>query len=213
MATPATIAVSSLEAYSATLTVSVGDGYDRFEVFVRTGGAGETGTTVYDNVFIVASSFSVTVEDLEPETTYSCNVRSLIGDDIYTGVWGGTVTFTTPAEGKGPDFWEWWSDLRSGQEMAWAAGGALRFVISAEEWNAFCANINEVRVWAGYSSYSFTRARAGTTPVSAAAVNEAIEAINEMDPAESPPPAVHAGRTAITADFFLWLRDAINSVK
>lgn len=207
MATKATISVKAVTAYSATLAVTVGSGYDAYRVFVRTGRSNETGSTVYDEIFTRGADFSVTVSGLAPGTTYSCNVQSRTATET---VWYRAVQFTT-ADAR-PGAWAWRSDIRAGAALARAEGGKLLCVISWDEWIAFCENINAVRDYKGLSAYPFTVPVSGATPLSAAIVNEAREAIEAMSPPVAVPAVAGPGVTPISVALFNGLKDALNSI-
>lgn len=98
-----------------------------------------------------------------------------------------------------PDDWEWWNTIQSGKPIQ----------LEAAEWNAFCERINEFRVWFGVNEYDFTVVESGD-PIKADIVNEARIAILTMT--ADIPRAVERG-DPITAQFFLDLQDALNSVE
>lgn len=208
MAVQATISVVSTTAYSATLKITIGSGYDTYRVFVRPGRASDTGSAVYDEEFRRTTTFRVTVDGLSPETTYSCNVCSMNDEEA---VWYHAVEFTT--QSARPSEWYWWSSIRTGAVLAQAsADGKMLSVISREEWIAFCENINEVRSYMGYSHYYFTVPVRGTTKLDAAIVNEARAAINDMGPPVAVPTAAKTGSTPMSAAFFNGLKNALNSI-
>ena len=146
-----------------------------------------------------------TFSGLDPDTSYDiqCSVQwwtaNGYGDEQYSHF---TVTGKTEASGTRPGDWEWWSTVAKGAEIK----------LSAAEWNAFTACINDFRVYAGLSEYSFTAAVSGATEISAAIVNQARTAIDAIDGHGTLPSAAVSGRTAISAAFFNDLMDALNAV-
>lgn len=108
--------------------------------------------------------------------------------------------FTTLANAR-PDAWEWWSVVEKGAEIQ----------LSAAEWNAFTACINDFRVYKDLAEYSFTTAVSGKTAISAAIVNQARTAIAAISGHGTLPAAAVQG-DPVTAAFFNDLRDALNTV-
>lgn len=146
------------------------------------------------------SSITRTFPGLSPSTTYVANAGTVSG---ITTSWIGAQQFTTPNDGGGggttrPANWSWWSAIY--------AGGPVR--ISAGEWNAFCARINEFRAYRGLSSYWFTTVYSGNA-ISADVVNQAWNAISQMS---GYLPAQAASGGQITASFFNGLASALNSI-
>ena len=169
---------------------------DTVRIYIREGSASaSTGTVVHDKLY-TADSEPFTVEGISgllPGTKYTMNVS------INGGDWLGGQEFTTGS--SRPDDWEWWSTVAKGAEIQ----------LSAAEWNAFGECINEFRVYAGLSEYSFTTAVSGTTKISAAIVNQARTAISAIDGHGTLPSAAVAGNP-ITAAFFNNLKDALNAI-
>ena len=145
------------------------------------------------------SSITRTFPGLSPSTTYVANAGIVSG---ITPSWIGAQQFTTPGDGGGgparPVNWSWWSAIYS--------GGPVN--ISAGEWNAFCARINEFRAYRGLPGYWFTTVSSGNA-IYADVVNQAWTAISPMSgylPAQASP----GGQ--ISASFFNGLASALNSI-
>ena len=109
---------------------------------------------------------------------------------------GKTVT-TLPDR---PWDWEWWSNIVSGGEVG----------LSAIEWNTFCERINEFREYKGLSWYSFMEVSRGDF-ISASIVNQAVRAIQSMNPPISVPNSVRSG-SPLAASFFVGLKNSLNSI-
>lgn len=99
-----------------------------------------------------------------------------------------------------PDNWSWWSTISPGSAIA----------ITAEEWNAFTARINEFRDYYGLDRYWFTTATSGMV-ISYWIVNQARTAISEISGHGSLPSAAVSGGK-IHASFFNSLASALNSI-
>lgn len=157
-----------------------------------------TGTMILDDdttYKATGSTFRFTEDDLSPNTSYAANVMVNWGDTL------GTQYFTTGSLApKRPSDWEWYSDIVSGGDID----------LTADEWNDFCARINEFRAYKRLDAYSFTTAEVGAE-ISAAIVNEAGIAISEISGHGGlPSQAVPGG--AVSAAFFHALQDALNGV-
>lgn len=101
---------------------------------------------------------------------------------------------------KRPGNWEWWSVIESGAPVR----------ISANEWNSFCAKIDEFREYVGYQPFGFGRVWRGD-PITADLMNDARMAIASMGPTASVPPWRNPGDT-ISASYFMRLKDYLNSI-
>lgn len=159
-----------------------------------------------DNVQVIdqqataaGTSITRTFSGLSASTAYVANAGTVSG---ITTAWIGPQQFTTPSEGGGgasrPANWSWWSAIYS--------GGPCR--ISAGEWNAFCARINEFRSYMGLSDYWFTTVYSGGL-IYADLVNQAWTAISQMS-GYLPAQAVSGGQ--VSASFFNGLAAALNSI-
>lgn len=188
--------ITSIGSTTVSLYVSVGS-CSVFEVYCRTGGAGESGTAVWDKTVNRTSDFSYTITGLEANATYTVNIRYTYNSS--TG-WCGSQTFTTKS--ARPYNWAWWSSIASGIDIG----------VSANEWIAFCDRINEFREYKGLATYgSFVTPVAGTTKISATIVNHAVWAIGAMA-SGAYSLEVSAGDT-ITASFFNGLKNYLNSIE
>lgn len=108
-----------------------------------------------------------------------------------------------------PSDFEWSLTKTSGSE----------FNLLASEWNGFTSRINDFRDWKGFSTYSFSNA-ATDSGFLASMFNEAVNAINDMNPPTAPP-STKVGVSDVTnpldADDILasdlnLIRDSLNSI-
>lgn len=203
----------SYTALSITISVWNISRGNRIRFFVRR----EPGTSaVIDQEYTSSgSSLTKTFPGLDASTSYAVNAGIVSG--ISTS-WIGTQYFTTPDYGGGgggedpdpgpdppeptrPSDWYWWNPIYQ--------NGPIQ--IFANEWNAFCETINKFRDYKGLSNYRFSYVSSGTT-ISASIVNEAVDAISDMNRWDVPSRAV-SGATTITAQFFLDLQRALNYIR
>lgn len=105
--------------------------------------------------------------------------------------------------------WNWWKTLSSGSEFYGQSGKTI-YLMQASHWNDFTSHINTVRARKGLSNYSFTSASSGTD-VTAAIINQAIIAINEML-TSGYLPTVSSGVTNVSAKIFNDMKDKLNSI-
>ncbi len=98
--------------------------------------------------------------------------------DIYIRAEGEVVE----VEETRPDYFSWTYSKKSGKT----------FKLTAKEWNALTANINEVRAYRGYSQYSFTKAYSGDD-FTAKMYNQARKAIQGISGYGTYIPTVYAG--------------------
>lgn len=180
----------SYTASSVRITVSGIASGDEVRYYVRKDP--DPGYAVVDEKYVETSVSAVRVfGGLSGGTAYAANVR-------VNGTWVGAQTFTTPK--ARPDNWAWTSAVSKGS----------RIRLSAAEWNSFCARINEFRIYAGLSGYSFSTVQAGTL-ISAGLVNQARNAIGAVNGHGVLPSAAVKGG-AVTAAFFNGLKDALNAI-
>lgn len=207
----------SYTALSITISVWGVSRGNRIRFFVRR----EPGTSaVIDEEYTASgSSLTKTFPGLDASTSYAVNAGIVSG--ISTS-WIGTQYFTTPNYGGGgggggedpdpgpgpdppmpvrPSNWNWWNPVYFNAPIQ----------IYASEWNAFCDRINEFRDYDGLPYYRFSYVGSGDN-ISADIVNEAVDAISSIRSAWGVPGRVYRGDT-IKADFFLGLKDALNSVR
>lgn len=174
--------------------------YYRF--FVRY--AEDPSSSVYLQDHYCPQSGVLTVDiTLSPNRSYVFNAGEHTGSSTIW-YWSSGPTVTTgsgidPPISTRPNNWYWRSIVQSGMPVA----------ISADEWNAFCARIDEFRIYKGLYAYGFTTVYSGT-PVAAWIANQARNAIYDLAPWQTPG-NVNKGDT-ITAAFFLALQNALNAV-
>lgn len=196
--TAPTVSITSATVDGLTITMTV-SGTDS----PRGSGDGASGINEYwfylDNVLkgtINNLNNSYTFTELEPSTTYTVGVRAVDFEDNQSAI--SSTTRTTPAR---PTNFAWTNAKVAGQP----------FNVTAAEWNAFTAKINEFRSYAKLAAVSFPTYAAGQT-FTAAAFNSAISAISPMSPSTPPPSTVTAGTSTITAAGLNQLRDSLNSI-
>lgn len=114
-----------------------------------------------------SSSDIVWFTNLESDTHYSIDavISYTDGDSVLTITLSGLCKTEKSASVR-PDYFDW--------TAAKTSGGA--FNLTALEWNGLTDNINAVRVYRGYSPYSFTTVSSGQS-FTAAIYNEAVQAI------------------------------------
>ena len=108
-----------------------------------------------------ASSGAIDLTFLDSNTTY--NIRLISADYDNTSEYSSYKSITTPTR---PDYFSWDTQKTQGAS----------FKLTASEWNSFTRNINMIRTYKNYSTYSFTTVKTGDT-VTAAIYNEARKAI------------------------------------
>ena len=187
--------LSDISDTSVKISVEVSSDYGWYLVVVRREDSPDS--YILNQWYQHTSDFTITIKGLDPETNYVVNVGC-----NNTG--SGSATFaeaqyftTLPSIPLG--IWEWWSTIESGYPIR----------ISADEWNAFCTFINDVRYQIGLFSYPFTTVNKGTK-VSAAIINEARNAISDVGGHGALPNRVYSG-DLIAASIFNGLSDAINA--
>ena len=142
------------------------------------------------------TSTSVSYTTLNPGTYYTFSVQG--ANNTYSSPFANT-SWTTPSMPSRPQNWTAWDSLASGQSFHSGTSP-----ITAAQWNAFTARINEFRIYKGMYSYPFTQVQAGWD-FNATYIQEAAAAI----PAGSPPTA--GSGTTVTAAIFKGLATALNS--
>lgn len=179
-----------------TINMTGGTWGSYYRFFVRY--ANDASSVVYQKDYYCPSSGTLSVPiTLDPGNSYRFNAGET-SNGATTWYWGTAPMVTTASAAVRPNNWQWWSTIRKSYEIR----------ISANEWNAFCDRINDFRDYVGLSYRNFATVYSGTK-ISASIVNQARSAIADMT--SRAPHAVYAGDT-ITADFFLDLGDALNSV-
>lgn len=145
----------------------------------------------------VSSGGTKTFSGLSPDTQYTIDVS------ITAPGWGFTVDLseTVWTDIRPISKWAWWSVIAQGEPIG----------ISAGEWNSFCGRINEVRERDGYPRYGAFETAYSGSPILASIMNHAVWAIRAMNPPIAPPREVSPGQK-VTADFFISLKDSLNSL-
>lgn len=144
--------------------------------------AGNTSTIAYG-----------TVSGLSPGTTYTLYAFAKADDANYYPA--GSATITTIS--NRPADWSWYTSKISGGN----------FSLTASEWNAFTARINQFRTYKGLGTYGFSTAYSGN-PVYAYMFNEARNAISSMASVMS----TVSSNQDILANYLNSIRDSLNSI-
>lgn len=153
--------------------------------------------------------FTYTVTGLTPETEYATNVAhwestpSSDEDPNYILMGARSIT-TEAAQSVRPDDWAW-ANVAAGASVP--TYNDKLAPVSADEWNSFCARINEFRAYKSMSDYAFTTLTAGTS-FSAAIAREAITAIDAISGAGTTPTQIRP----LQAAFWLDLAAALNAI-
>lgn len=136
------------------------------------------------------------VSGLEPVTDYHFRVRGYQGNTY--GSWSTVVIGRTLS--NAPTAFGWtYPKITDGE-----------YNLTANEWNALAAKINQWRTYKNLSSYPFTTA-AFNAVFFATIFNEARTAISSMNPLVSLPAARSSGND-VTASALNGLRDSLNSI-
>ena len=123
-----------------------------------------------------SSSGAIDLTFLDSNKTYS--IRLVSADYDNTSAYSSYKSITTPSR---PDYFSWDTQKVQGQS----------FKLTAAEWNSLTRNINMIRTYKNYSTYSFTTVYAGDT-VTAAIYNEARKAIQGISGYGSYIPTVYS---------------------
>lgn len=140
-----------------------------------------------------------TLENLQADTEYTINY---VGKNSYgTGplMPEGKTATTNSAR---PTNWEWWSDVRAGQPVAFTVAEFQAFYDKIDEFRAY--KYGTAADWPNFKLVS------KGTPLSAAIVNECRAAIAPITAATMPPTAYPGD--PVSADYFNKLKDYLNSV-
>lgn len=129
-----------------------------------------------------SSSGAIDLTFLDSDTTY--NIRLISADYDNTSEYSSYKSITTP---KRPDYFSWDTQKVQGQNIK----------LTAAEWNSLTRNINMIRTYKNYDTYSFTTVSTGDI-ITAAIYNEARKAIQGISGYGAYIPTV-AARDEITA--------------
>lgn len=181
---------------TVTMTVTGLTSGQLVRLYVRLYDWSDVSDTLVDDYFeSPGSTLTETFGGLSPNTKYAVNVQ-LAGSSS----WIGAKSFTTKSSSTRPSNWSFYSTVQSGSSIA----------LTAQEWNDFCARINEFASYCQVTQSTFTVVSSGT-PISASIVNEARTAIGKLPGHGTLPSAVSAG-DPIAASFFTALAAALNSI-
>lgn len=207
--TAPTFTISNITESGCDVNVRPGSGYTRYRVFARL--TSDPDDKSYDYIFNTSSAFTATMDSLLPKTSYTVNVCGVIGN--ISDKWAGAKTFTTGSKAR-PGYFSWLrgpvASKPGTNELS--SGAGIPPYLTASGWNAYTDNINVIREYRGLLRYGFTSAIAGRTVLSAAMVNEAIGAINDMSPPISTPAKAVSMSTPGSAALFNKLADSLNSI-
>lgn len=194
----------TVDGTSVTFHVSVGEGYTYYRLFFRR--SDTTTEMILDGLPLtdMTADFTYTVSDLDPETSYTANVRYSTNTTTLEHIAIGAQTVTT-GKGSRPSSWSWTTNIVTGATVP-KYGGSLA-PITASEWNSFCATINRFRKYKSLDEYSFTTVSQGT-PMTTAIIYQAISAISGISGHGTLP----TPSDAISASFWQRLAAALNAV-
>ena len=141
------------------------------------------------------SSGAIDLTFLDSNKTYS--IRLVSADYDSTSEYSSYKSITTPSR---PDYFSWDTVKTQGAS----------FKLTAAEWNSFTRNINMIRTYKNYDTYSFTTVYAGDD-VTAKIYNEARKAIQGISGYGAYIPTVYAG-DEITADCLNTIVNELNAI-
>lgn len=193
---------------SVTFHVTHVDGYDYYRLFLRPFDD-DTNMLLNGLGVTMTEDFTFTKEGLDPNTKYAANVYYRVGADTTDAQKVmGTQSIITSSEGSSdrPDDWSWSTTIATGVTVPLSSLGYLA-PVSAADWNALCARINEFRVYAGLSETTFTTVSSNQT-ITQAIVNKVLTAIGEIPGAGALPTTTNA----LSAAFYIQLATALNAV-
>jgi hypothetical protein len=111
-----------------------------------------------------------------------------------------------------PQNWAWEYTIVSGGSVYSVVGKKVN-IMRAAHWNDFTTRINQFRAYKGLSPYSFTQVTSSTSGSAVvSAINQAINAINDMLPVGSKMSTITASNK-VAASIFINLRDKLNSIQ
>lgn len=187
--TPASFSITDISTTDITIRVSVGSSTE-FIVYCTT----PAGREIWNKTVYSESNFNHTITGLIPNTSYKVNVHYDVGN-----AWCSAKEFTTASDR--PEDWDWGYQVKPGARLP-----------TALEWDNFRDRVNEFREYKGLSAHSFVRAYPGPTTLTAAMVNQAIEAIRAMSPPTAPPENTVKNVTKLSAALLNGLAGSLNSL-
>lgn len=203
----------STPTFSGGVTDPNGDSV-RVTVEVYPSGVVFDSSTLYDSIttdYVAAhGTYNATATKSYPDGTYYWRVRGYDGSSYSS--WSDYDRFTISTR---PATFEW--------DTPKTGTLGVDCELTAGEWRGLTQNINQVRAFYGFSSYSFTLVGTGEK-FNASIFNEAANAINEMNPPTAPPslkqgvsdlynnPSIPKSSLNILPSDLNLLRDSLNSV-
>lgn len=187
--------------------VTVIPGRTYYRLFIRLSSETEALDTI--DIADQTEDFTYKYGPLSPGTSYTCNVGHFAtdpsdGDFVTMGPQTIVTESDQPDQPVRPSDWSW-ANIAAGASVPTYNGKLAP--VSADEWNSFCAQINEFRAYKSMSEYAFTTLTAGTS-FSAAIAREAIAAIDAISGAGTTPTQIRP----LQAAFWLDLAAALNSI-
>lgn len=166
---------------------------------VSGGGSKENGTIAIVSA-VVASGYVFSHWEVGGSPVSTNNPYSFtVSGNVTLKAWGKLPVIR-------PNNWTGFDYIVSGYSMT--VSGTAIYVMSATLWNDFTERINDFRSYKGLSNYSFTTVSSNTN-CSAAIINEAINAINDV--AGTSQSTVSSGQT-IAASIFTTMKNNLNSI-
>lgn len=189
--TPSITSLSNFKSNAITVNWSAASNAWYYEVQYK-----KTTTSVWSYAAYSQSGTSFEVAGLDPSTDYQFRVRGYQGNTF--GSWSSSMTGRTL------------SNIPSAFNWTYAKNSGGAYNLTANEWNALAAKINQFRSYKGLADYTFDTAYTGNIFYVYMA-NQARNAINTMSPSYSPP-AVRYANDIVEAAVLNRLRDSLNSV-
>ena len=139
--------------------------------------------------------------------------RSNMYDGVET-IYSDWIPYSTVSLIARPSNFAWTTTITQGGNIHYTnLGTKSLYIITADEWNAFTAKINEFRVYKALSNYSFTSVSLNTV-ITKAIINEAIYAITDITGRTINPPALRVTGDKINlASLYIDLKNSLNSTE
>lgn len=172
-------------------------------------------TNADDSFYSTFNSYSSPNSGTFPDYSTRYWVRAYgVSSDGHTSAWseyGSVVTGPDPSAPIKPTSWSWTTSIVTGgavyQTSKINANYYIAYIITATEWNAFTAKINEWLKYKGLTTYTFTTVQRDTSFTSAI-INEAISNINRMLTSNQ----LYYSEV-VTAQLFIDMRDRLNLIQ
>lgn len=168
---------------------------NRFRLYVGTkdGGSGTLLASGFTNSFNNTWAQDANGNPLVANAYYWVGVRAYDANDNESTLLSQQIQYKIAR----PSDWNWYTSKVQGQNIN----------LTADEWNDFCARINQFRIYRGHGEITFTSAVKGQ-PMTAAQINQARTAINTM----AAIPSVVTSGYDTSVSYINNLRTTLNSI-